>query len=131
MDSPTSPVPQPVEENINKPVEGWPTVVQLLTNAPDLQAFPTFTDLHLKSLLYYQAELVLLREKLHQAEWEDFRHNDEDTPIYSDLRYLIPKFPPSKPQAGPTPEPQFGAQWSCIVKIREVLEKYGKLYYNS
>jgi hypothetical protein len=35
----------------------------------DLQAFPAFTDLKIKSLLYYQAQLADSRARLHQLEW--------------------------------------------------------------
>jgi hypothetical protein len=37
----------------------------------DLQAFTAFTDLNVKSLLYYQAQLTEIRKRLHMIGWED------------------------------------------------------------
>jgi hypothetical protein len=38
---------------------------------PDVAAFPRFRDLNVKSLLYYQCQLTILRSKLHKLEYED------------------------------------------------------------
>lgn len=66
----------PPEENLEYPVHGWPELARLMAQNADLQAFPAFTDLSVKSLLYYQAELTMLREKLHELKWKDHLHGD-------------------------------------------------------
>jgi hypothetical protein len=61
------------EEDLEHPVHGWPEVAKLIAKYPDFEAFPTFKDLQLKSLLYYQGELDYLRKELHKLEWQDHR----------------------------------------------------------
>ncbi|KAH8660975.1 hypothetical protein BGZ60DRAFT_115900 [Tricladium varicosporioides] len=53
------------------PVKGWPQVAQLMASTPDFAAFSRFRDLNIKSLLYYQAQLTTLRQKLHEQEYDD------------------------------------------------------------
>lgn len=65
-----------------RPLHGWPKIAKLIADHSDFEAFQSFKDLNIKSLLYYQAELEMLRKDLHKAEWEDFRtgsfaHADE------------------------------------------------------
>jgi hypothetical protein len=55
-------------ENANYPVPGWPSLARFISQTPDLEAFPSFSDLAIKSLLYYQAELASLRKELNKAE---------------------------------------------------------------
>jgi len=52
--------------DFGQPLHDWP---ELAVNI-DIQAFPAFTDLNVKSLLYYQAELTMLKKKLQQMECE-------------------------------------------------------------
>ena len=70
--------------SLEQPLHGWPELAQLMAQNADLQAFPAFTDLNVKILLYYQAELTDLREELHKLEWRDhldgcFRFSDLHT----------------------------------------------------
>ena len=105
-------------EDVNQPVPGWPALARLMADRPALEAFPSFTDLSLKSLLYYQAELISLRKELHEAEWKDLRSPDEE---YSskfagnlDLWIVLG-------QGDKKPE-----QCELIDRIRIVLDKYRK-----
>jgi hypothetical protein len=58
-------------------IQGWPQLAQLMAQTPDLAAFPRFRDLQVKSLLYYQCELQVLRRKLHLLEYKDSADNKE------------------------------------------------------
>ncbi|PMD50099.1 uncharacterized protein K444DRAFT_637527 [Hyaloscypha bicolor E] len=64
------------EKNLGFPCHGWPALVKLMAESPGFESFQVFRDLNIKSLLYYQAELVSLREKLHEVEWKDHRSGD-------------------------------------------------------
>jgi hypothetical protein len=57
--------------SLEHPLHGWLELLQLMAQNADLQAFPAFTDLNVKSLLCYQAELTDLREELHKLECRD------------------------------------------------------------
>jgi hypothetical protein len=111
-------------EDVNYTVPGWPPLARLISQAPDLEAFPSFSDLAIKSLLYYQAELVSLRRNLHKAEWNNFLQPvDEGSRDFAgnlDLLFL------ARDQAikGNTELPQ---QWALMEKIRTTLEKYSRL----
>jgi hypothetical protein len=63
-----------VEDDPNRPLQGYPELAKLIANYPDFEAFQSFKDLSIKSLLYYQAELDKLREDLHRLEWRDFQN---------------------------------------------------------
>lgn len=74
--SPTSPREVELDaasDDAKRPVPGWPLLANITAGKPELEAFPSFMDLKIKSLLYYQAELVSLRKKLHKAEYADYR----------------------------------------------------------
>jgi hypothetical protein len=122
---PTDPI-----NNVNCPVHGWPTLAKIIAEKPDLEAFASFTDLNIKSLLYYQAELLTLRKELHRLEWKDNRASDDDSTNYADdLGYLIGDRDASvKSMENKDPEPvPLPQQWKLIEKIRTTLDKYSKL----
>jgi hypothetical protein len=117
-----------VDENVNIPVSGWPRLAKIITQKPDLESFPTFTDLSIKSLLYYQAELIFLRKKLHEAEWTEYRQSqdDSDFPEYAaNLHKFISAHERALKNNEDLPE-----QWIYIDRIRTILEKYRKLSSN-
>jgi hypothetical protein len=60
----------------NRPIHGWPEIAKLIADTPDFEAFQSFKDLQIKSLLYYQAELALLRQKLDDVEYDDYRRGE-------------------------------------------------------
>lgn len=120
--SPSGPIPR----DVNETLRGRPTLANTITVKPDLEAFSAFTDLSIKSLLYYQAQLTYLRKKLHQAEWTDHRlHNEEDEQAQyaEDLETLF-MVVDSKGEKDPE-------QWTVLCKIREVLDKYSKNSFQS
>jgi len=130
-DSPFSQAPTEVAstadpaDDVNRPVPGWPTLAHIISQRPDLEAFASFADLHIKSLLYYQAELIHLRKALHEVEWADYRKSDDDddSSLFAEnLGFLIEARDESIEQKKAPPQ-----QWVLIEKIRVTLEKYSKL----
>ncbi|KAL5314272.1 hypothetical protein ACEPPN_018697 [Leptodophora sp. 'Broadleaf-Isolate-01'] len=120
----TDPVP-----SVNCPVDGWPTLAKIIAEKPDLEAFASFTDLNIKSLLIYQAELIHLRKALHNAEYADFRSSEyEDSSSYAEnLEALIGARDDSVESMGnskPTDRIPMPLQWVIIEKMRITLEKY-------
>jgi hypothetical protein len=110
-------------EDVKRPVLGWPLLAKIMAGKPDLEAFPSFTDLNIKSLLYYQAELVSLRSKLHKAEYDDCRNTDTNEPASSyayDLDFL---FAARDNEDDPADWPE---QWKLMERMRIVLTKYSK-----
>jgi hypothetical protein len=114
--------------NVNYTVDGWPTLTKVIEQESSLEAFATFTDLNIKSLLYYQAELIYLRKELHRVEWKDFRASEDDcrSRYANNLEFLIAEREGSIASAGsenPLPLPE---QWILIERIRTTLDKYSK-----
>lgn len=106
--------------DIDKPVPGWPQLAWVMSKVPEFEAFQAFSDLNVKSLLYYQAELVHLREKLHKAEWRDFRSTDGDEADFSgDLRFLLLSRDDADKNSERPPE-----QWLLITQMRRILKEY-------
>jgi hypothetical protein len=62
-----------VEDDLERPLHGYPKLARLIAQYPDFEAFQSFKDLNIKSLLYYQAELAELRKDLHRCEWKDYQ----------------------------------------------------------
>jgi hypothetical protein len=58
-------------KDLKKPCHGYPALANLMFNYPSMESFQAFRDLHIKSLLYYQAKLDTIRKELHKLEWED------------------------------------------------------------
>jgi hypothetical protein len=115
--------------NVNYPVPGWPRLARIVAEKPDLESFPTFADLSIKSLLYYQAELIYLRKELHEAEWEDHRHPEEPDNFFSDYSKDLDLFILGREQALYREE-EPPRQWVILERIRTTLEKYRKLVLN-
>jgi hypothetical protein len=122
--------PRNPANNVDCPVDGWPTLAKIIAQKPDLEAFASFTDLRIKSLLYYQAELIYLRKKLHGIEWRDFRTpGEENSSKYSDnLEFLIEDREESIENKGSNEEVPLPEQWVLIERIRKTLENYGRRF---
>ncbi|ORY09025.1 hypothetical protein BCR34DRAFT_603173 [Clohesyomyces aquaticus] len=90
------------------PLQGWPQLALLMSKTPDLAAFPRFRDLNVKSLLYYQCQLTILREKLQELEKSDAREGKDWAQYADDLV-----------ESG-------SAQFQTMEEIRKVLKKYNK-----
>jgi hypothetical protein len=104
----------------SQPPSGWPQVAQVMALTPGFEAFQAFKDLNLKSLLYYQAELVTLRKDLNTVEWQDLRKEDSDysNKFAEDLGYL---FSARKRKDGGVGVQQ---QWGLVMRLRETLKEY-------
>jgi len=107
-----------VDEDTNQPLEGYPKLATTIAKHPEFEAFQSFRDLNIKSLLYYQAELAELRQDLHELEWNDFRHEPYDRAkeccIRADVLLL----------GGKSGNPQAKKQLELVRRIREVLKEY-------
>jgi hypothetical protein len=78
------------EDDVNKPVPGWPSLAKTVADTPGFAAFPSFTDLNVKSLLYYQAQLIRLRKELHKVEFQDYFHGaDPEANFADDLNWMF------------------------------------------
>jgi hypothetical protein len=106
-------------EDFNKPLSGWPHLATVIAKNRDFEAFQAFRDLNVKSLLYYQAELVALRKDLHDLEWknnrEDNFRNHSMLNSHADLLVLTTL----KKEDDPARE-----QMDLVNKIRGVLKEY-------
>ncbi|KAH8598741.1 hypothetical protein B0O99DRAFT_566099 [Bisporella sp. PMI_857] len=111
----------PPEEDLNQPLPGWPNLARIITDNPGLEAFQSFRDLNIKSLLYYQAELHQLRAKLHNQEWTDLEGHRKFTDCEEEfLNESVEHLLESKYKQDRLARKQF----DLITEIREVLEKY-------
>lgn len=107
------------EDDIYQPVPGWPKIAMLFANTPEFASFSRFRDLNMKSLLYYQAELVRLRKELHNVEWRDYRHGSAQTKLYSErAQYLVGSERRKRPDDR--------RQWEVVKRIRVVLKDYSE-----
>jgi len=107
------------EDDLERPVSGWPKVALLMAQTPDFASFSRFRDLNIKSLLYYQSELTSIRKSLHKQEWKDYRlgAEDEKHEYCNRADYLVN----SKESGG---EPS--KQWALVLKMRSVLKEYSE-----
>jgi hypothetical protein len=80
-------------------------------------------------LLYYQAELIYLRKKLHEVEWRDFRTpGTENTSKYADnLEFLIEDREEYLESQETEEKELLQAEAKVLMeRIRTTLEKYSK-----
>jgi hypothetical protein len=86
----------------------------LMSNIPDFASFNRFSDFQIKSLLYYQAELEMLKAELREEELEDYRRGDAEAQLYAKRAdYLIQSRNRTNHR-----------QWDVVVKMRTVLKEY-------
>ena len=93
-----------------EPIQGWPKLALLMGKTPDFAAFPRFRDLNVKSLLYYQCQLTILRRKLHKLEHEDAAAGNDWNEWADDLM-----------------EATESEQFNTIMEMRIVLKEYSEL----
>jgi hypothetical protein len=107
----------------NFTVPGWPNVAKLMADHQIIQSFGAFSDLNIKSLLYYQAELDHLRSELHKVEWEDHRRNEVEgiNPhnFAKNLDHLLLSWDHR--------DPSVRKQWGLILKLRRLLKEYSEI----
>jgi hypothetical protein len=102
------------EDEPKNPVPGWPQVAELMSNIPDFASFNRFSVLQIKSLLYYQAELEILKAELREEELEDYRRGDERAIDYAKRADFLVRSR-NRPNH---------RQWEVVVEIRRVLKEY-------
>jgi hypothetical protein len=89
---------------------------------PGFASFQAFRDLHIKSLLYYQAELVSMREEIHGIEWEN--HDRGGFPasekLSEDAEFLL------QTESNFGPQDKGSKQIRKIKDMRKVLKEYSK-----
>jgi predicted Rdx family selenoprotein len=92
---------------------------------PGFESFQAFRDLRIKSLLYYQAELVKLRQELHILEWEN--HSDGGFPSSKQLSERLDFLLKTETMSSlGDPEGKGKKQILKIKEIERVLKEYGK-----
>jgi hypothetical protein len=105
-------LPSPkLEEDLSRPVAGYPSIARKMGEFPDLAAFRRFRALNAKNLLYYQAELIVLELKLHQEEIEGNRLHPDKAYGLTDWRFL--KLANEQ-------------QWETVKEIRTLLKEYSR-----
>ena len=95
------------------PIQGWPQVALLMAKNPDFAAFSRFKELNIKSLLYYQAQLALLKERLHELEYKDATR-EENWPMFADSLVRSDS-----------------EQFETVKKMRVVLKEYSEFDFSS
>lgn len=110
-------------DDVNRPVPGWPSLARVIADHPEFEAFPSFSDLAIKSLLYYHVELISLRKDLHKAEWADYRdlEGGDLTRYAENLSLLI-----AAREKAIQDNTQLPQQWILMQKIRTTLDQYSQ-----
>lgn len=109
------------DEKGKGPPPGWPQLAKLIAIHPEFEAFPAFTELNVKSLFYYQAELVKLQDKLREIEWRDYRDQSRNGIQHSFAAradFLLQ----------PYGNEDRREQWELIQQIRKTLKDYSMCY---
>ena len=103
------------EDALSCPLQGYPELAKQIVDYPDFEAFQSFKDLSIKSLLYYQAELDDIRRDLHNSEWKDFRTSEgREYCVRAD--HLL--------QTGDSEDECAKRQFTLITKMRRVMKDY-------
>jgi hypothetical protein len=117
----------PPVKKLSIPCHGWPDLANIMSQNPGFESFQAFRDLHIKSLLYYQAQLVELRQDIHKLEWKD--HSEADFPLHERLSKSVDFLLKTESNAGSNSE-----RSKQIVKVKEmrnVLKEYSKHPFQS
>jgi hypothetical protein len=101
-------------------LHGWPEVAKFIAEKPDFEAFESFKDLNIKSLLCYQAELVDFRSQLHQTEWKDHRRGrfENAQELGQRMDYLL--------ETRNSEDKNARKQMDLMTRVRKVLKEYSK-----
>ena len=115
----------------------YPFLASTMANNPALQVFRRFSDLNLKSLLYYQAELARLQEDLEKAEEDDATSGDLPRKIYGinwgalasdvgsgSIHTQSPTSSNAQSQADVATSQTSAYQWKIMCRLRVALEAY-------
>lgn len=107
---------------------------------PAMQIFRRFSDLNVKSILYYEAELAFLAEELEEVEGKDHQTSDLLRERFEgqwlSLAYgddtsmpVVGQAPSGGMIEDPPDEAENGSrlQWKLICRVRKVLDAYCKM----
>jgi hypothetical protein len=109
-----------VMEDLNRPLAGWPELAHLMMKIPDFELFQAFTDLNIKSLLLYQAQLDELRRELHKLEWHDYYSDAFEGSREYSQRLDFLRF------GGDLEDERARRQWQLMSEIRSVLGEHSE-----
>ncbi|CAG8953878.1 hypothetical protein HYFRA_00010839 [Hymenoscyphus fraxineus] len=90
----------------------WPQVSRLMSDTPEFASFNRFSDLQIKSLLYYQAQIEILKQELQDEEWEDYRRGDDTVSKYCEQANNLVL--------------SEAKQWEKMKEIRKLLKEYNE-----
>ncbi|KAJ2899232.1 hypothetical protein MKZ38_003332 [Zalerion maritima] len=105
------------------PVDGWPYLAYLMASKPDLESFSRFKELNIKSLLYYQVQLEVLKGNLSDiegADWDRCRRAPPGSQGRLDYAKNAQRLVRSKNSS----VAEERKQWEKVVEIRECLKEY-------
>jgi hypothetical protein len=115
--------PRDASKNLKQPCHGWPKLVEVMVENSSFESFQAFRDLNIKSLLYYQAELVQLRKELHALEWKDHRKGGDSSELSSNVRSLLLTKPDDDDDDD---DDDAQEQFNKLREIRKALKEYSK-----
>lgn len=107
-------------QNSSPAVEGYPTLACHMGACPDSSIFRRFGALNARNLLYMQAELVHLEEKLEALEEVDGGSKEGNAGVYSRDWYWLEN----------SGEEGNGQQLETVLELREKLKEYSKGFLN-
>lgn len=107
---------------------GWPRLARLMAEELEFESFCRFRELNVKNLLYYQAEIAEMEDKLRQIELED-ANSSEWEGSYAREAYRILKIKDVKDatQEQKDETHRRNRQGKLILDIRERLKEYSKM----
>ncbi|KAF2110647.1 hypothetical protein BDV96DRAFT_603728 [Lophiotrema nucula] len=105
-------------EELAAKMNGYTKLASLMGPNPEVAIFRRFSTLNAQNLLYYQAELVHLEEKLAACFKSDAESRHPDRVMY-DRDWLSLKESDQMPDGN-------GEQWATILEIRKVLKEYNE-----
>ncbi|KAH7317363.1 hypothetical protein BKA65DRAFT_600032 [Rhexocercosporidium sp. MPI-PUGE-AT-0058] len=95
-------------------IEGYPKLAELQGMYPQLATYGRFATLNTRNLLYLQAELVDLEERLDRYTLEDLRSTEDQQKGSSRDWYTLSKIV----------DGVSSSQWEVMLEIRQRLEQY-------
>lgn len=95
-------------------IEGYPKLAELQGTYPQLGIYRRFATLNARNLLYLQAELVDLEDRLERHTLEDLGSTNEQQKRSSRDWYTLSKIK----------DTELSPQWGMMLEIRQKLEQY-------
>jgi hypothetical protein len=104
-------------------IPGYPRLAHEMGSMPEIALFRRFSDLNCQSLLYYQAELIMLEGQLREMEKQTSEASKSAVTgapktiqeSYATDWYCLGEDDPDNPQ------------WKLVLRLRQVLKEYSQL----